>query len=213
MLLSEHVHASVVLAALAAGLLVGNAGWTRAISAAGRGHVLAFWEYAAYLANSLVFILIGEQEARQANLLLSTPALVAVGFVLLGRIVAVYPICAVFGRSILDVDRRYQLVLVWGGLRVALALALVLALPDDLPERREIVSVAFAVVAFSIFVQGLTMPWLIGKLGLLKTSTPIATAEDAALLLGRACVLGLAILTRRQLVQNPLPPVRALQNQ
>ena len=49
----------------------------------------------------------------------------------------------------------------------SVALALALALPDDVPECQEIIVVAFAVVAFSIFVQGLTMPWLIRRLGLL----------------------------------------------
>jgi CPA1 family monovalent cation:H+ antiporter len=52
-------------------------------------------------------------------------------------------------------------------LRGALALALVLALPEHIAERNEITVVAFAVVAFSIFVQGLTMPWLIRRLGLM----------------------------------------------
>jgi CPA1 family monovalent cation:H+ antiporter len=48
-------------------------------------------------------------------------------------------------------------VLVWGGLRGALALALALGLPDSVPLRETIITVAFAVVAFSIFVQGMTM--------------------------------------------------------
>ena len=58
--------------------------------------------------------------------------------------------------------------LFWGGLRGALALALALALPAQIAERRDITVVAFAVVAFSIFVQGLTMPWLIRRLGLMR---------------------------------------------
>jgi CPA1 family monovalent cation:H+ antiporter len=53
-------------------------------------------------------------------------------------------------------------------LRGALALALALALPTQIAERREIIVVAFAVVAFSIFVQGLSMPWLIRRLGLMR---------------------------------------------
>jgi CPA1 family monovalent cation:H+ antiporter len=53
-------------------------------------------------------------------------------------------------------------------LRGALALALVLALPESMPERSEIVVTAFAVVAFSIFVQGITMPLLVRRLGLLE---------------------------------------------
>jgi CPA1 family monovalent cation:H+ antiporter len=74
------------------------------------------------------------------------------------------------GRTAVAVDLRYRHVLVWGGLRGALALALALALPDALPEQHEIVVVSFAVVAFSIFVQGLTMPGLLRHLDLLRKS-------------------------------------------
>jgi CPA1 family monovalent cation:H+ antiporter len=58
------------------------------------------------------------------------------------------------------------LVLVWGGLRGALALALALAVPAVVREREAIVVAAFAVVAFSVFVQGLTMPLAIRALRL-----------------------------------------------
>ena len=68
---------SGVLAALAASLVVGNVGWTGwmgcSISPAGRDHLVSFWEYAAFLANSIVFILIGGHEANQASRLF-TPA-------------------------------------------------------------------------------------------------------------------------------------------
>ena len=177
-MLAERVHASGVIASLSAGLFVGNFGWRRAISEGGRGHVLAFWEYAAFLVNSVVFILIGMEEAQQAQQMLSWAAVSAVVLVLVGRIVVVYPLCALFARSRLAVDRRHQHVLVWGGLRGALALALVLALPEDLPNRREIVVVAFAVVAFSIFVQGLTMPWLIARLGLIRPTAGAAAHAE-----------------------------------
>jgi CPA1 family monovalent cation:H+ antiporter len=50
-------------------------------------------------------------------------------------------------------------------LRGALALALVLGLPPDMPRREDIVTIAFAVVAFSVFVQGLTMSPLLRRLG------------------------------------------------
>lgn len=167
-LMAEHFHMSGVLASLTAGLLVGNVGWMRAISESGRSHVLAFWEYAAFLANSVVFILIGSHEAHQPIGLVTGAAAAAMVLVLAGRALAVYPICALFARTRVRIDYRYQHVLVWGGLRGALALALALALPGNVPERREIIVVSFAVVAFSIFVQGLTMPWLIRRLRLLR---------------------------------------------
>jgi CPA1 family monovalent cation:H+ antiporter len=167
-LIAEHLHMSGVLAALAAGLVVGNVGWTGwmgcSFSTSGRENISSFWEFAAFLANSIVFILIGAHEASQATRLFTGAAALAIALVLVGRVAAVYPACALFAGSALKVGLRAQHVLVWSGLRGALALALSLAIPDSVPEKGGIIIATFAVVAFSIFAQGLTMPWLIGAL-------------------------------------------------
>ena len=165
-LFAEHFHMSGVLATLSAGLLVGNFGMMRSIAETSREHVIGFWEYVAFLANSIVFILIGGHEVHQRIDRVATAAVIAILLVLVSRALSVYLLSAAFIPTSLRIDTRYQHVLVWGGLRGALALALALALPDNVPERDVIVAVAFAVVAFSIFVQGLTMPWLIRRLGL-----------------------------------------------
>jgi CPA1 family monovalent cation:H+ antiporter len=55
--------------------------------------------------------------------------------------------------------------LFWGGLRGALALALALGLPADVPHRDTVISVSFMVAFFSIFVQGLTMTPLLRRMG------------------------------------------------
>lgn len=182
-LFAEHFHMSGVLAALAAGLVVGNVGWMGwmgfSISPAGQEHVASFWEFAAFLANSVVFILIGGYEANQANQLFTPAAALAIGLVLIGRVAAVYPLCALYGRSRLKVDIRHQHVLVWGGLRGALALALALAIPESVPEKGAIIIAAFAVVAFSIFAQGLTMPWLVRTLNLARKVEPVAGVAEA----------------------------------
>lgn len=167
-LLAEHFHLSGVLAALTAGLLVGNVGWMGSISDEGRQAVLGFWEYAAFIANSLIFILIGAREAGFSLWPVLAAASVAVLLSLAGRAAAVYPIALLFRRSALAVPRPFQHVLWWGGLRGALALALALALPANLAERDEIIGACFAVVAFSIFVQGLTMEWVVRRLGLIR---------------------------------------------
>src|SRR3569623_1220781 len=165
-LLAEHFHASGVLATLTAGMIVGNWGFLGRISGKGRESVLHHWEYVAFLINSLIFMLIGGREATMPILIVIEAAGLAVILSLLGRAVAVYPVTLAFARSRLRVTWAYKHVLFWGGLRGALALGLALALPASIPERDEIIVVAFAVVAFSIFVQGLTMPWLIARLGL-----------------------------------------------
>jgi CPA1 family monovalent cation:H+ antiporter len=165
---AEHYQCSGVLAALAAGLVVGNFRSSGSISTAGRHALGPFWEYLAFVANSLIFLLIGAQEAQQHFQGLWIPVLLAIVLVTLGRAVAIYPLCALFARSRLKVDLRHQHVLFWGGLRGALALALALSLPDDLPHQNVIVVITFAVVAFSVFAQGLTITPLMRRLGQIK---------------------------------------------
>jgi CPA1 family monovalent cation:H+ antiporter len=171
-LVAEHYHCSGVLAALTAGLVVGNFRSSGSISAAGRQALGPFWEYVAFVANSLIFLLIGAQEAQQHFSGLWVPVLVAVILVTLGRAVAIYPLCALFARSRLKVDVRDQHLLFWGGLRGALALALALSLPEDLPHHDVIIVMTFAVVAFSVFAQGLTITPLLRSLGRFNQRNP-----------------------------------------
>jgi CPA1 family monovalent cation:H+ antiporter len=162
---AERYHCSGVIAALTAGLVVGNFRTSGSISVAGRHALGPFWEYLAFVANSLIFLLIGAQEAQQHFEGLWVPVLVAILLVTLGRAVAIYPLCALFARSRLRVDPGHQHVLFWGGLRGALALALALSLPEALPQHDAIVVVTFAVVAFSVFAQALTITPLLRRLG------------------------------------------------
>jgi CPA1 family monovalent cation:H+ antiporter len=164
-LLAERFGLSGVLATLTAGLMLGNLGPQGVISERGKLVVAAFWEYAAFVANSFVFLLMGMREAHQNFVAVWLPAIVAIVLVTLGRAVAVYPCCAVFTRSSLRVTTSHQHILFWGGLRGALALALALALPEAVPQRDLIIAISFVVVAFSIFVQGLTISPLLRALG------------------------------------------------
>src|SRR5205814_7148728 len=104
----------------------------------GREAVQAFWDYAAFASNSLVFLLIGIHGAHQDLLAVWKPALAAVLLVTLGRAVAIYPCCLLFAWSSRRVSIGNQHVLFWGGLRGALALALALGLPPQTPERANI---------------------------------------------------------------------------
>ena len=169
-LLAEHFHVSGVLATVTAGLVTGGMGVRGAqsrpgLSDAARDFILEFWEFAAFLANSLVFLLIGVAVARIDFRAVGGIALVgAILLVLLGRAATVYPLSLIFRASRLAIGRAEQHVLWWGGLRGALALALALALPDAIPMRDTIVIATFAVVGFSVVIQGLTMPWLLKRL-------------------------------------------------
>src|SRR5579872_6425159 len=164
-LLAEHFGWSGVLATITAGLVMGNFKAFGTISDRGKEAVQAFWEYAAFVANSLVFLLIGMHEAHQNFVAIWLPAVIAIGLVTLGRAIAIYPCCFLFSRSSLRVTMKHQQIMLWGGLRGAVALALALGLPPELPQRELIVTISFAVVAFSVFAQGLTMTSLLRRMG------------------------------------------------
>ena len=164
-LLADHFGMSGVLATITAGLIMGNFKSIGTISDRGKEAIQVFWEYAAFVANSLVFLLIGMHEADHNFMAIWLPAVIAIALVTLGRAVAIYPCCLIFSRSSLRVTRKHQHVLFWGGLRGALALALALGLPPGVPQREEIIAVSFAVVAFSVFVQGLTIRPLLRSMG------------------------------------------------
>ncbi|MFL6720728.1 MAG: cation:proton antiporter [Sphingomonas sp.] len=175
-LLAEYFHASGIISALTAGLVIGSLG-SRFLTESGRHRVEWAWEYFAFLANSFVFILIGMNVANQPiHRLGSAATVVAILLVLAGRALSIYPLAALFSRSRWRVSAAYQHTLFWGGLRGALALALALAVPASVPERNAIILTAFVVVAYSILVHGLTMPWLIRHFGLSDKASEEAVA-------------------------------------
>ena len=173
LLLAENLHASGVFATVTAGLVMGNLGILRAddrniLSLKGREFVVGVWEFAAFLANSLIFPLIGISVASiPFETMWTMPILAVIGIVLLSRGVSVYPLCLLFIHSRKPISMAEQHVLWWGGLRGALALALALSVPHTVPLRDAIVVATFGVVAFSIVIQGLTMPPLLRRLGFL----------------------------------------------
>lgn len=178
-LIAQQFDASGIMSALSAGLLIGSFG-TRFVSSGGRDRVHWAWEYFAFLANSFVFILIGMSVANQPlERLGSEAAVVAILLVLAGRGLSVYPLSALFMGSRWRLKPAYQHTLFWGGLRGALALALALSVTASVPERGAIILTAFVVVAFSILVQGLTMPWLIKRLKLGRKEPPEPVAAPA----------------------------------
>jgi CPA1 family monovalent cation:H+ antiporter len=160
-LLAEYFHVSGVLASLVAGLVTSNLG---AFTDKGRETVDSFWQFIAFIVSLLIFILIGIRVVYQDSTNLLFPTTISILLVLLGRALAIYPLSALFLRSGMQVSFNHQHILFWGGLRGALALALALGLPSEVPQREAIVAVAFGLVAFSIFMQGLTIVPLLRKL-------------------------------------------------
>jgi CPA1 family monovalent cation:H+ antiporter len=181
-LLAEGLKVSPVIAVLIAGLVIGNYGRRTGMSATTEAAVNAFWEYAAFVVNSLVFLLIGLEI--QMPVLFANASMIgwAVVGVLISRAAAVYGLIPLSNLAGPTVPGRWRHVLVWGGLRGSLSVALVLSLPSAIPGRSQLVTMIFGTVIFSLLVQGLTMARLLKFLGF--TEAP-RTLRDFERLLGQ----------------------------
>ncbi len=166
-LLADRLHLSAVIAVLAAGLIIGNFGRQRGMSARTQLAVNLFWEYGAFVANSLVFLLIG-LETHLWMIAANVRSIAwALGGMLAARGMVVYgllPFAARFGEA--PVSLAWRHVLTWGALRGSVSIALALSLPSGLPGRQEFVAMTFGVVTVSLLGQGLTLGPLIRRLGL-----------------------------------------------
>ncbi len=164
-LLAYQLHLSGIIATASAGLIVGNLG-TRNCSTQTKTALESFWAYVAFIMNSLVFLLIGLEVHINSLAQAWRPVLFAIAAVLIGRALSVYPLVSVSKFIAEDIPLRWQHVMVWGGLRGALALALALSLDSTFPYRDRLLDLTFGIVVFSILVQGLTMKPLLRILGL-----------------------------------------------
>ncbi|PYX46073.1 MAG: sodium:proton antiporter [Acidobacteria bacterium] len=164
-LIAYRLHWSGIIATASAGLIVGNLGG-EGMSPRTRAALESFWEYLAFVMNSLVFLLIGLEVHIDALAHSWRTGLLAVAVVLIGRAVSVYLLVPVSNFLAENIPLRWQHVVVWGGLRGALALALALSLDNTVPYRDTVLDLTFAVVVFSILVQGLSIKPLLRILGL-----------------------------------------------
>ncbi len=162
-LLAEDAHVSGVLAVVMAGIVNGNTS-PRGMSPTTRIVVNNFWEYSAFLANSLVFLIIGL--TTDLNILISNASAIGVAIVatLLARGVSIYG----FSFFAKDVKKEWKHILYWGGLRGAIVLALALSIPAGFPERERLIAMAFGVVLFTLLVQGFSMGTVVKKMSLIK---------------------------------------------
>ncbi len=167
-LVADFLHTSGILAVILAGLIVGSYGRRIGMSEGTREAVDNFWSMIAFLANALVFLLVGVElnpmlflsSQKDATLLIT--AALAIVAVLLARFVMVLllPRKAPLGIPL----RPWRFVIFWSGLRGALSLALVLALPLDVPDRDALVFSTYAVILFTLLVQGFSLRWILKRL-------------------------------------------------
>jgi len=183
-LVAEQLHASGVLSTVAAGIVMGSLGRNYGMSVSTRVAVEDFWEYAAFLANSFVFLLVG-LELDAGTMSTYAPAIaVAFAMVCIGRATAVYGLIPIANRFAEPIPLAWRHVMWWGGLRGSLSMVLIITLPEAFPGRDVLVALVFGIVAISLFLQGLTVGPFMTRLGLLTGDTE--TKRDYELARGRA---------------------------
>ncbi len=177
-LLADKAHASGVIACLVAGMLTGNFGAKYGMSPTTRIAVVTFWEYAAFLANSIIFLLVGLEIhlARLAGRWL--PILLLWLALLLARSILVTGTIPWLERREGKMRWGRLVAISWGGLRGGIAMVLALSLPRTWPHRGLVVDLVFGVCVLTIMVQGLSMRKLLGWFGLIMDKSGVLALEE-----------------------------------
>ncbi|MGK7924318.1 MAG: cation:proton antiporter [Spirulina sp.] len=170
----EVIYVSGVIAVVSAGIILG---WYKEnnLKPEARNFLGEFWEYLAFLANSLIFLLVGLTvsgfqfflQVEQTQGLLEAIGLTLLA-ILLARGIVVFGLTAIVNRLQPEaaVELPYQLVSFWGGLRGAVCLALALSFDPDFPNRDLMLMLTLGVVLFTLLLPGTTIAALLRKLEL-----------------------------------------------
>ncbi|MEZ4905924.1 MAG: sodium:proton antiporter [Spirosomataceae bacterium] len=154
--LASFLHTSGPLAMVVAGLVIGNYGREVAMSDITRKYVDTFWELVDELLNAFLFVLIGFE-------IVAIPSiqnywfigLLSILLALMVRFFSVYLPFKLFGLS-KQLNDKFPIIMTWGGLRGGISIALALSLPNS-EHKGLILAVTYAIVLFSVLVQGLSV--------------------------------------------------------
>ncbi len=172
-LIAHSIHISGPLTMVSAGLIIGNYGKKMAMSDLTKDYLTKFWELLDEILNAILFLFIGFE-------LLLIPdfepywliSVVSIFVVLFARFVSIWiPSLIVPFKS--KLTKGTLIILVWGGLRGGVSIALVLSVPDEI-YKGLLLEMTYFVVVFSIVVQGLTVSRLSGRVMRKESETGIS---------------------------------------
>jgi CPA1 family monovalent cation:H+ antiporter len=179
-ILGDIIHSSGLLAVVGAGLVMGSYGRRTGMSERTREAADDVWEFIAYLANSLLFLLLGI-EIGASNITQSFSSILwALGGVIVGRVLMIYtlmPLHDLIARKLASRTRKparflplphptpssWRPLFVLSGLRGALSIALVLSLPATFTQRNLLEDIVYGVVLVTLLGQGLGLRVLLPR--------------------------------------------------
>jgi CPA1 family monovalent cation:H+ antiporter len=161
--LADQVGLSGVIATVTAGIILGNVGTRREHAFDAIDPVDTVWEFIAYLLTAFVFLLVGLAIPPARLLEALGPIAWGIVAILLGRAFVVYVMLG--GSSRLGIrpglaeriPASWLHILFWAGLRGAVAVAMALSLPANVPQRDLLQEITFGVVLFTLLFQGTTI--------------------------------------------------------
>ncbi len=162
-LLADAVHESGVIATVVAAIALGTYGRRIGMSQRTQDAIDVVWEFLAFVLSALAFLLVG-LAITVTDLSEALPA-IAVGIVavLVSRAAATYGLLSGLPRLARrsGPPREWLHILFWAGLRGAVAVALALSLPLDVPQREHLQAITFGIVLFTLLAQGSTIGWVV----------------------------------------------------
>jgi len=174
---ADRLHESGIIATVVVGVVFGWLSGPRPLSRRTTEALDTVWEFVAFLLTALTFLLVGL--AISPSLLVTAAPVIVVGFVAItvARALVVYGLIGGAERLLPGpgmLPLGYLHVMFWSGLRGAIAVALALALPVDLPQRDLLTGAVYGIVLVTLLVQGTTAGWVVRRSGI-----PISPPDDA----------------------------------
>lgn len=185
-IVADKIHLSGVMSTLGAGLVF-RIRTEKVIRRSNIETMEHFWDYFAFVANSFVFLLLGLTEVHNFletdNLIdVLKSLLVVIPFVLLARFIGIFALIPIYNHFVRKDEKQkisvpYQTVLFWGGLRGAVPVALMLAIPQDFADRQLIIHLTMGFILFTLLIEGTTTKKLMDILGVCPDKTAFDDRE------------------------------------
>lgn len=178
-LFAEHIHVSGIISTVVAAVILGNYGRSK-ISPTVLDTMQHFWDHMAFIVNSLIFILIGIAIAKSFSPEFLVPSLIAIVVVVIARFASVLP--ALSGMNLCvkketeKVPLSWQVVISHGGLRGALAVVMLLLIPESFEHLEILQTMTVSVIIFLFLFNSTTIAWMLKKFGLMNF-TPVDLLE------------------------------------